>query len=179
MAKINAPIQATTTEYRDRGFLQGCIGSSVCGRLAVRRKFQKSAGKCTTCPTPERSVVSTTRPSLSTRYVRVFRGRTSRDGCAALRRSYGSREPGKNPAAIESHPPLISTQSSPNGRRFDQGSTCCIRVVRQRRVSMSSSSSRAATSRSEKPHTSPGGRFRGQGWSRQIRRRSLCGSPAE
>ena len=53
---------------------------------------------------------------------------------------------------IESQAPLISTQSSPNGRRFDQGSTFCIRVVRQRRVSTSSSNSRATSSRSEKPH---------------------------
>ena len=77
------------------------------------------------------------------RYVRVFRCRTSRDGCVALRPSCDSRA-GRNP--------LISTQSSPNGRRFDQGSTFCIRAVRQRRVSTSSSNSRATSSRSEKPH---------------------------
>ena len=53
---------------------------------------------------------------------------------------------------IESQVPLISTQSSPNGRRVDQGSTFCLRLARHRRVSMSSSSSRATTSRSEKPH---------------------------
>ena len=131
--------------------MQGCIGSRVCGRLAERRKFQKSAGKCTTCPTLERSVVSTTRPSLSRPICSSFSlpNIPGRMRSTSLVVRFQSRA---KSSRIESQAPLISTQSSPNGRRFDHGSTFCIRVVRQRRVSTSSSNSRATSSRPEKPH---------------------------
>ena len=84
----------------------------------------------------------------------VFRiiGRLSRSSISVL--INGESGTGKELVAhaLHRHAPLTSTQSSPNGRMFDQGSTFCIRVVRQRRVSTSSSNSRATSSRSEKPH---------------------------
>lgn len=96
-------------------------------------------------------MVSTTRPSLSLPMCSSFslpnipgRMRSTSPVVRFHSRAKSSR--------IESQAPLTSTQSSPNGRRTDQGSTFCIRVARQRRVSMSSSSSRATSSRSEKPH---------------------------